>query len=955
MFRVYGLIFFLILFIYPSLYAYNQDITNDTIRAERLRVQGIRLARQNLFMESIDSLILSLEINKRLFGEESSEAVRIKNPLGINYKNIGQPDKALKVLKEAESYYLVHDTNSENLAIVYNSIGTVYESKLDYINALDFLQRSINIFENQKDIDKIRIGSVSINIADIYRKIQNYDKALEIIDEYYSVVDKYDKLIFLELRAMINHSLENYMIAEKSYQETIKMASELYSNNDIYVAFELLNYANFLTDTKRLGEANGVLERAYKIIILTQPEIGLELADYYFYKGNIYAEQIVQSNEIKIFKRQKSSNLRYAIDYSKRALSALNVNVENLKDSTIDLSSSLSFQRGLDFLKQIADTYVQLAEIYKEEDNKIYFNNLTYAIDYYSITSSLIQKSRKEISSEESKLQLTALEQETFQKMIDAAYKVYETNSNPDILNFAFKNAERIKASAVFDRLSEEFAKNNLIPQSYLDQEKMLNSSITSLQEELNYLESANEHVADEIQSLKNKLLELKRDRDLLNQELESKYPNYYNLKYSDNLLGIHDIQKKLKPNEVLIEYVINENDSIPKLYSFLISKEKIDFVQPSINRKFIDAVQNTFSFMSNSRHMFTKNQDSKEFALSSYALYEKLILPFKNEIRDKKLIIIPDGKLNYIAFDALIEELPDTSATINFRDLKYMIKSNTINYSYSANLLYLFKKSKASLSNEILAFAPHYSTTDSIELNNQKMALIPLEGIKEEVELIASKMKKVTKFTDEYATEINFREQSEKFDILHLAMHAIIDDSDPAYSRLAFTQNNNENESIENNGWLNTADIYNLDLNARLTVLSACNTGGGTLRKGEGVMSLARGFLYAGCPSIVMSLWEVDDKAGTEIMGSFYKNLKRGRSIDESIRLAKLNYLENANPRTAHPHYWLGYVSIGDNSPLYKSYDYYFFGLLMIALIIVTFDQLIRAGKFRKKQETKE
>lgn len=89
-----------------------------------------------------------------------------------------------------------------------------------------------------------------------------------------------------------------------------------------------------------------------------------------------------------------------------------------------------------------------------------------------------------------------------------------------------------------------------------------------------------------------------------------------------------------------------------------------------------------------------------------------------------------------------------------------------------------------------------------------------------------------------------------------------------PAFSRFAFTQN--EETEINNDGWLNTADIYNLELNARLTVLSACNTGSGNLRKGEGVMSLARGFLYAGCPSIIMSLWEVEDNAGTEIMHSF-------------------------------------------------------------------------------------
>ena len=177
--------------------------------------------------------------------------------------------------------------------------------------------------------------------------------------------------------------------------------------------------------------------------------------------------------------------------------------------------------------------------------------------------------------------------------------------------------------------------------------------------------------------------------------------------------------------------------------------------------------------------------------------------------------------------------------------------------------------------------------------------------------------------------------------------MHAFINDSLPAYSRFAFNQNNSE--VPENDGWLNTADIYNLDLNSRLTVLSACNTGSGELKRGEGVISLARGFLYAGCPSIIMTHWEVEDNAGTKIMSSFYENLKKGRATDEALRLAKLEYLENANPRMAHPHYWLGYVSIGNSAPLFRSKDYYFFGLLILVAIGILIDQIIRIRKSRK------
>lgn len=225
---------------------------------------------------------------------------------------------------------------------------------------------------------------------------------------------------------------------------------------------------------------------------------------------------------------------------------------------------------------------------------------------------------------------------------------------------------------------------------------------------------------------------------------------------------------------------------------------------------------------------------------------------------------------------------------------------------------------------------------------------MTPLPGIKKEVRLI-SRIIKSKVFEEEEATEYNFRKNAEQYDILHLAMHAFINDSVPAFSSLAFTQV--ETDDLQKEGLLNTLDIYNLKLKAKLAVLSACNTGTGQLRKGEGIMSLARGFLYAGCPSIIMSLWEVDDESGTKIMASFYKNLKKGESKDEALRMAKLEYLASVNSRKAHPHYWLSFVSIGDNSPMYISYDFYFFLFLILALLGIGLDQIMRIKKARKKR----
>ena len=118
------------------------------------------------------------------------------------------------------------------------------------------------------------------------------------------------------------------------------------------------------------------------------------------------------------------------------------------------------------------------------------------------------------------------------------------------------------------------------------------------------------------------------------------------------------------------------------------------------------------------------------------------------------------------------------------------------------------------------------------------------------------------------------------------------------------------------------------------MVVLSSCNTGTGNLYRGEGVLSLARGFIYSGSKAVVMSLWEVNDASGTEIVESFYKNLKEGDSKSESMRKARIKYLRSATQMGSHPYFWSTLVIYGDNSPLYYR-RFIAFGAVIIVFLI--------------------
>lgn len=657
----------------------------------------------------------------------------------------------------------------------------------------------------------------------------------------------------------------------------------------------------------------------------------------------------INTQEINQFKREKRQNLLKAIASYKKALTALEVKQNSPENSNIEIQQTRSLIDCIGLVKVIGDVYLEIALLDNENRGIDFSENLDYALSCYKNTSNLIQQARKEISNDESKIQLSNLQYQTISKIVEAAHLAFNYSKKQEFLDIAFNNSEQLKSSALFDKIANELAQeNSLIPDSLLELEQRLNNTIANYSElqyeELNY-EDPDSVLLEEYND---KIFTTSRQRDELNRFMEESYPDYYELKYANSSLSLVEVQNMVGKKEAIVEYFlaepltqnsINENDAdtLTSLYTFFITHDNIEFYKKTLNRSEIQALEETFRFMSSTDYMFTHNEDAIQYCVSSHNLYNLLIYPYEKHLDEKHLTIIPDGKLNYISFDGLLRSLPDTSDMIRFNELDYLLRHVNINYANSVNIFLKNKASKPKLRNHTLAFAPEYNSEEFV-MTGTSYKLAPLPGVQKEVDAISESVS-TTIFRSKEASEQNFREKSGNFDILHLAMHAYINDSLPAFSRLAFSQNI-DSTTLSNDGWLNTADIYNLDLSARMTVLSACNTGVGKLQKGEGLMSLARGFLYAGCPSVVMSLWEVEDVAGTKIMTSFYKYLKTGKTKDEALRLAKLKYLEDSNSRLAHPHYWMSFKCIGDNSPLYTSYDIYFFAVLILLIIAFSIDQ---------------
>jgi CHAT domain-containing protein len=615
------------------------------------------------------------------------------------------------------------------------------------------------------------------------------------------------------------------------------------------------------------------------------------------------------------------------------------------------LKNVISEIQLLDVFRKKASAMEKISDIFLSEfDYSIAEKYFNAGLSSLSKATQLIHRLRIGFENEESKLFLAQNQESTFLDAIRISYKMYKQTKKEEYVNRAFEFTERSKASNLLASLKDIQAKEfGGIPDSLLKREDYLkknSANYTSMLFEENHQAKPD---SQKVNLYTSKIFKLNEEYNRLIKFFEQSYPEYYSFKYENKISGIKEVQSKLRSRDALVEFVVDEpapDKAQGELYRFVITKDEVDFSMENIDHTYEKNIGFVHEFLTSQNYLFTKKKDFVHYSVAGYSLYEKLLKPVAHLLNGKDLTIIPDDQLSYIPFDALLSQLPDTSA-MNFRNLDYLVRDYAINYSYSSTLLFNFQDKKKKSSKSLIAFSPQYIANEPrTDRESSKIYLFaPLPGAREEVKNVSNYIQTVS-FADFLAQENTFKEKAPDFDILHLAMHTIINDSLPMFSKLVFS--NPDKNSIED-GFLNTYEIYNMKLNARLAVLSACETGSGKLQKGEGVMSLARGFIYAGCPSIVMTLWQVEDKSGIEIMKNFYSYLSKGKRKDVALRMAKLKHLDTSDPLTSHPHYWLGYVNIGNPESLYTSKDVYFVIFLFIVIVVVFIDWYYRKKKPHK------
>lgn len=449
-----------------------------------------------------------------------------------------------------------------------------------------------------------------------------------------------------------------------------------------------------------------------------------------------------------------------------------------------------------------------------------------------------------------------------------------------ELLNWIERNASQ--------HLYKEVQKKFLLANESLSK---IYDEFTELEDKKKYLEGIKQQgnqANNELNAISNRTKELKA-------LIQKKFPNFIQV---DTDFDITSIKNSIADANLIKYYVAFENVYVLLVNATSIEVKKIDKAD-RISQELEQLIKEY-----KAPNIGYKNENK---AISSQ------LVPFNI---DGKITIIPDKFLNYLPFESL---------EVNN---KLWIESAQITYAYSFPLWLLSKENKNKSKFNLVSFAPKYNQSKF-----QSNSVVNLPFAKEESEKICD-ITNGSLFSDNQATKSNFIKSFTNYSIYHLAMHSYLYANDFEKSCLLFA----------NNEPLYFYELYEHFLPADLVVLSACDTGNGTLIKGEGIMSLSRAFAYSGVKSAVVSLWQVPDKETSELMILFYENLEKGFQKDKALQLAKLEFLKQ-NPLKSHPYYWSGFVLNGNNSAL-KTKSYYWFyiiGFGLLTLLILFRKKLVQ------------
>ena len=826
--------------------------------------------------------------------------------LGGAYKELERWEEAIESLEKGRKIKLtLFGPSSEKLTSTFQVLGMCYHQLRDFDKALAYHKQVLNLTEAHRDSTHTHIGIACINLGQVYYQMKNYEEALKYASRAkdlwlnnYGKYYRYTGIAYNEIGNCYGR-LKAYEKQLESYLLALEIQEKVLGANHPSLYKHKLNLGNCYGLLGEIEKQFALYQEVMRYHLKYSPSSDVSLLSAreklaaYYLEHRAYQKAIHQADSMMM--ALSSSNTPFSLHelppYASIALPASYFSALNLKaQSTLGQFS--------------------LGEKSIEEGQK----NFEMAIAFLD---SMLMRFR----GKNTQRVLTEKAIPLFEGAISLELAAYAKTSESSHLEQAFYFAEKSRSVLLRRFLQDAKARDfSGIPEKILADEKRYRQQFNSLEERLYKLEASQSDL-DQVKEIRSQYLYYKELYVNLLQEIEEKFPAYYHLKFSQKATDMHALQAYAgKQAAQILSYFWGEKH----VFLFEISQDHVachvldsaHLIQHNLEELIkathdVSALQQDQGYQENISH----------FTSSSHILFQQLL--GKVTLNKKRLIIIPDGPLGYLPFGLLLSE---STHDQSFRDFPYLLKSHQIVYNYSAQILIEKHPKKEKSPQTYAGFAPSFSVPLPYpDLSNlrgpDRGNLAPLLFNKKEVQAAAQVMKGQT-FIGETCDEKLFKEKAGDFQILHVATHAFVNDQNPLYSGLIFNQIDSTHAPIAeiedtSEGILYAYEIYKLSLQAELLVLSACHTGQGKLARGEGIMSLDRAFRYAGCQSILTSLWQANDQVTYKLMNIYFQKLAEGMEKDEALRQAKLTFIKQASPLEAFPHYWAGFIQIGDIAPI--------------------------------------
>lgn len=746
-------------------------------------------------------------------------------------------------------------------------LGNLRRATGEYAKAEELLTRSLNLREQMFDNQSEWIAASYNDLGLVYGQTDP-DKAL---DYYERALRIYEKLhphthpkiaIALTNIGFAYSAIELYGDAINNFESALKIWEGIYPGAHSTKAFLNLSLGEIYRKLKKPEVATAYYEKALLLYKESYGKKHPDLAAAYNALGNLLLEQ---------------RNHEDALDAYQHALAS---NIVNFDDLDVNhMPGMKGYYNGRTLLNTMLFKSQALEARYFARTIRL--DDLVAARDALMSCDTLVDRLRQQITNENDKLALSAIAAQVYQSGVRVCVEAAEVALHKTSWNErAFFFAEKGKSATLLEGISDVHAKSFArIPLRLLEEEKQLRAGLALATAQLAQKPSP----ADE-QRLRERLFLLNRQYEQFVARLEKDFPQYYNLKFNTVPPRLVDVQHKLDDKTAILSYLIDEDHS--GLYVFVITKKKYRVFQqplPADLDRNITGLRNGLVF-----------NTPAVYRSAATSLSKSLLPKIPGGIED--LVIIPTGRLSVVPFETLF-----TNTRKNGEDLPYLVKDYSIRYEFTASLI-LQKAAPSAAQKAILLCAP-------ITFSEHELADLP--GTESELEAMASLFSSHqytrTVLKKEKADEQSLLQQPlNRFQYLHIATHGVVDESHPELSRLYLKRN------AGNDGLLYAGEIYNLELNADLVTLSACQTGLGKISKGEGVIGLSRALAYAGARRMVVSFWRVADESTSLLMQDFYTMLlsDQGASPARHLRNAKLHMISSA--KFASPYYWAPFVMIG-------------------------------------------